>query len=130
VSLGRYSILVVGIVVVTLGVAWPLAIRRLDASARWAAAAGVTLAVLNTMAAHALVLWSAQRSTTTFLRAVLGGMVGRMALMLGAVAAGVLLLGLPRLPFAISLLSYFILFLIVEISILHRHTDAPLGAAR
>jgi putative effector of murein hydrolase LrgA (UPF0299 family) len=49
-------------------------------------------------------------------------MVGRMALMLGAVVAGVLLLGLPKLPLAASLLSYFVLFLVMELAILHRRT--------
>ncbi len=95
-SLGRYSILVLGVVVATLGLAWPLVLRRLDAPARWAVALGATIAVLNTMAAHALVRWSAGRSTRAFLRAVLGGMIARMALMLAALLAGVLLLGLPR----------------------------------
>ena len=55
-----------------------------------------------------------------------------MALMLAAVVAGVLLLGLPKLPLAVSLLSYFVLFLVMELSILHRRTErgAPGGAAR
>jgi len=42
--------------------------------------------------------------------------------------AGVLLLGLPKLPLAVSLLSYFVLFLVMELSILHRRTSAaPAG---
>ena len=69
--------------------------------------------------------WSAGRSTNAFLRAVLGGMVGRMVLMLAAVVAGVLALGLPRLPLAFSLLSYFVVFLVMELSILHRRTTTP-----
>ena len=35
---------------------------------------------------------------------------------------------LPRVPLAISLLSYFVLFLVMEISILHRRTS-PLPEA-
>jgi hypothetical protein len=129
-SLVRYSILVTGIAAATFAVAWAVALRRTDAPVRWAAAFGGLLAVANTLAAHALVLWSARRSTNAFLAAVLGGMVGRMALMLAAVVAGVLLLGLPKLPLAASLLSYFVLFLIVEISILHRQTNAAAGSGR
>ncbi len=102
-----------------------MALRRADPPTRWAAAFGGALAVANTLAAHALVLWSSRRSTNAFLGAVLGGMVGRMALVLAAVVAGVLLLGLPRLPLAFSLLSYFVLFLVMELTILHRRTTTP-----
>jgi hypothetical protein len=130
VSLGRYTILVFGVAFATLGLAWPFALRRLDAPARWAVALGALIAVLNTTAAHGLVRWSAGRSTTAFLRAVLGGMVARMALMLLAVLAGVLLLGLPRFPLAFSLLPYFVCFLTMELVILHRQTVASTGAAR
>ena len=74
--------------------------------------------------------WSAGRSTTAFLRAVLGGMLARMALMLAAVLAGLLALGLPRLPLAFSLLSYFALFLTMELTILHRQTSSEGSRAR
>jgi branched-subunit amino acid ABC-type transport system permease component len=77
--------------------------------------------MLNTLAAHALVLWSERRSTKVFLGAVLGGMAGRMALMLAAVVVGVLGLGLPRLPLVASLLGYFVLFLVLELTLQHRH---------
>jgi hypothetical protein len=127
---GRYSILVLGVVLATLGLAWPLALHRLDAPARWAVAFGVVIAVLNTTAAHALLRWSAGRSASVFLQAVLGGMLGRMALMLGAVLAGVLLLGLPRLPLAFSLLAYFVLFLCLELAMLQRLPTTAAGVAR
>ena len=121
-SLLRYSILVTGVAAATFALAWAVALRRVEAPVRGAAAFGAALAVANTVLAHALVLWSSRRSTNAFLGAVLGGMVGRMALMLGAVVAGVLLLGLPKVPLAVSLLSYFVLFLVMELSILHRRT--------
>ena len=127
-SLIRYSVLVLGIVVATFAVAWGVALRRADAPTRWAAGFGAALAVANTVTAHALVQWSSRRSTNAFLGAVLGGMVGRMALMLAAVVAGVLLLDLPKVPLAVSLLSYFVLFLAMELTILHRRTSgAPPG---
>jgi hypothetical protein len=129
-SLVRYTILVTAVAAVGLSLAWGVALRRTDAPVRQAAAFGAALAVANTVAAHAIVLWSERRSTNAFLAAVLGGMVGRMALMLAAVAAGVLLLGLPKLPLAFSLLSCFVLFLIMELSILHRRTSGAAGAAR
>jgi hypothetical protein len=130
VSLGRYSILVLGVVAVTLGLAWPLVLRRCDSSALQAVALGLTIALLNTLAAHGLVRWSAGRSTRAFLRAVLGGTVARVALMLAALLAGMLLLELPRVPLALSLLFYFVVFLTMELLITHRRTLAPTGAAR
>lgn len=129
-SVGRYSVLVLGVACVTLALAWPLALRRLDGLARAAVGFGASVAVLNTIAAHALVRWSAGRSTTAFLRAVLGGMIGRMALMLAAFVAGLLALGLPRVPLAVALLAYFVVFLVLELSILQRQTSTAEGAAR
>jgi hypothetical protein len=129
-SLVRYTILVLGIAAATFAVAWGLLLRRSDAPVRWAAACGCALAVANTLAAHALVLSSSRRSASVFLRLVLGGMVGRMALMLAAVLAVILLLGLPKVPLAVSLLSYFVLFLVLELSILHRSTRANVEAGR
>ena len=124
-SLLRYTILVLGVALAAFALAWGFALRRADGPTRWAAVFGGGLAVANTVAAHALVQWSSRRSTRTFLGAVLGGMVGRMALVLAAVVAGVLRLDLPRLPLAFSLLSCFVLFLVMEISILHRHPGPP-----
>ena len=129
-TLGKYALLVTGVAVSLLVLAWPLGLRRLDVASCWAAVYGTALAVLNTILAHFLVLWSARRTTNVFLGAVLGGMVGRMALLLLAVVAGIMLLGLPRLPLAVSLLSCFVLFLVMEITILHRHTPALPGAGR
>ncbi len=121
-SLVRYAILVTGIAAVTFGLAWVVALRRADVPTRGAAAYGAALALANTLVAHGLVRWSSRRSTNAFLGAVLGGMGGRMGLMLAAVVAGRLLLGLPSLPLAASLLSYFVVFLIMELTILHRST--------
>jgi hypothetical protein len=123
VSLSRYAILVLFTTAATLAAIGLVA--PADTSLRAAILFGAALATLNTLAAHALVAWSAARSTQAFFGAVLGGMVGRMAVMLAAVVAGVLLLGLPRLPLVISLLSYFSLFLVVELTLQHRHVRRP-----
>jgi hypothetical protein len=122
--------LVVGVALATFALAWAVALRRADGPTRWAAAFGATLAVANTVAAHAIVLWSSRRSTNAFLGAILGGMVGRMAAMLATVAAGVLGLGLPKVPLAVALLSYFVLFLVMELTILHRRTSLMAEAGR
>jgi len=119
VSLQRYSILVALVAAATL----PLVALVLPSGTqvRSAIAFGALLATLNTLAAHALVLWSERRSTKAFLGVVLGGMAGRMALMLAAVVVGVLGLDLPRLPLVASLLGYFMLFLVLELTLQHRH---------
>ena len=129
-SLGRYSILVFGVALATLALAWPLGLSGLDRPARAAVGFGVALALVNTIAAHALVRWSVGRSTTQFLRAVLGGMLGRMVVLMAALVAGILALGLPRLPFAVALLAYFVAFLAVELTLAHRQVGAASGLAR
>jgi hypothetical protein len=57
-------------------------------------------------------------------------MVGRMAVMLAAVVLAVLRLGLPSVPLAVSLLSYFVAFLVMEIAILHRQAGATLAGVK
>ena len=125
-SLGKYAILVLAAVTMLVAAVWPL--LPADPAGRSAVLAGAALAALNTILAYFLVLWSAGRSTNVFLGAVLGGMVGRMALMLAAVATGILFFELPKAPFAISLLAFFVLFLVVELTILHRRTSTPARA--
>jgi len=119
-SLGKYALLVIVVAASSLLLAWPVVLRRLDAPGRWAALYGSLLALANTILAHSIVLWSDRRSTNVFLGAVLGGMVGRMGLLLVAVLTGVFVLDLPKLPLAVALLGYFVLFLVMELAILHR----------
>lgn len=123
-TLGRYTLIVLGLVGGTLTLAWPFfKWGGLDARGRWAALCGAGLAALNAFLAYFLVLWSAKRSTNVFLGAVLGGMVGRMALLLAAVVVAVLVLDLPKVPLAVSLLSYFVALLALELAVVHRRTS-------
>lgn len=128
-SLKRYALIVLAIVSGSLLLLLPALSGLLDAGARMAALFGAFLAALNTLLAFFLVSWSEKRSTNVFLRAVLGGMVARMALLLAAVVLGVIYLGLPKVPLAISLLSYFVLFLVFELRVLHKRTT-PEAQAR
>lgn len=120
-SLKRYALIVLAIVSGSL-LLLPALSGVLDPDARMAALVGGVLAALNTLSAYFIVSWSEKRSTNVFLRAVLGGMVARMGLMLAAVVVAVLYLGLPKVPLAVSLLSYFVLFLVFELRILHKRT--------
>lgn len=94
----------------------------LDRPALAATLLGAALAAGNTLLAFLLVHWSERRSAKVFLGAVLGGMLGRMALLLSAVLAAVLVLDLPKVPLAVSLLSYFVLLLALELGVLHKRT--------
>jgi hypothetical protein len=125
VSFGRYA----GIVLGLTGGSCVLVVPLLSQPARAAAVLGGALAALNTLAAYGLALWSRPRSTKAFLVSVLGGMVGRMGLLLTAVVVALLVFGVPRLPFVISLLSYFVVFLVFELGVLHK-TTFPLEVAR
>jgi hypothetical protein len=122
-SLGRYTLIVLALVGSSLAVAWPALPASLDAQGRRAALLGSGIAAANTLLAYATTVWAERRSTKVFLGAVLGGMLGRMALMLLAVVLAVIGLGLPKVPLAVSLLGYFVVFLVIELSLLHRKTS-------
>lgn len=126
-NLARYARIVIGIAAGSLLLLWPILSGRLDESARTAVLAGGALAAINTLLAFFILSWSEKRSTNVFLGAVLGGMVGRMGLMLLAVVTGVLVFGLPKVPLAISLLSYFVLFLALELMVLQKKTTAAVS---
>jgi hypothetical protein len=129
-SFGRYAALVLGVVAVSQAVVGLLFRGRLERAALYGVLLGAALAAANTLAAYGLVLWAQRRSTNTFMGAVLGGMVGRMGLMLAAVVASVLGLGLPKVPLALSLLAYFVLFLVFEISVLQKQRPGAVEGAR
>lgn len=119
-SLGRYAGFVAAVVATSLALVWLGFGQRLSSAAMRGVVMGGALAAANTLAAYGLVRWAQGRSTNTFMGAVLGGMVGRMGLMLAAVVGAVLVLGVPKVPLALSLLSYFVFFLAFEIAVLQR----------
>ena len=96
-----------------------------DAPPAFAFGAGV--AGVNALASMGLLVWSRGRSHVAFMRALLGGIVGRMGVMLGAVALGLLAFDLSRVPLVIGLLAHFVVFLALELGIVH-HEWKPAGA--
>jgi hypothetical protein len=122
VSILRYSLVVCAVSVVTI--AGLFAILSLERMARLAVAAGALIAAVNAVVAHGLAVSSLRRSTSFFLGAILGGMVGRMAFMLAAAVVATAWAGLPATPFVISLLAYFSVFLVAELVVLHRMTTS------
>lgn len=119
-TLLRYVGLTAGLAAGTL--APVLLLAPLGAAERRAVAVGSAMAVLNTIAAYAAVLWSLKRPPQVFMGAVLGGTLVRMAALLGAVAAAVLALGLPAGALSAALLTYFAVFLALELAFVHRAT--------
>jgi len=117
---------VIGIVLLSC-LAVVLAGAALPVGAPGGFAFGSGIAGLNALASMGLLAWSRNRSPVAFMRALLGGMVGRLAVMLAAVVVGILALDLPRLPLVIGLLGHFVLFLVLELGIVHR-TWKPAGA--
>jgi hypothetical protein len=126
VSLARYSVVVMGASGVSVA-----ALRLAVGAEAWrAVAAAAGLAAVNAIAAFALVTWASGRSTVAFFRAILGGTLVRMALLLGGALTAVLALGFPRLPFLLSLAAYFVGFLALEMIVVHRLKPSVAGAPR
>ena len=125
-SFARYAQVVGAVAGISLVLLWPLA-DRLGAGG-WAAAAwGAALAVFNALVAYRLVLWSRGRPTVIFFRAILGGMLARMAALLVAVAVALRAAALPAAPFVVSLLGHFVVFLVLETAVVSR-TAVPTEA--
>jgi hypothetical protein len=57
-------------------------------------------------------------------------MVARLGVLIAAVVAAVLLLGLPKVPLALSLLAYFVSFLALELAVMPKRPLAPHAEAR
>jgi hypothetical protein len=123
VSLGRYALVVAALLGVGLAGLSLFPGAAANPGTRPAAAFGAGLAAVNTLLAYFSGVWSRTRSNRAFFLAILGGMLGRLLLLLSAVLIGVLVLGLPTLPLVISLLAYFVVFLVLELSLLHRLTS-------
>jgi hypothetical protein len=119
-TLLRYVGLTSGLVAATLTPVVLLA--PLNGAERHAVVVGAGMAGLNTIAAFAIALRSLSCSPRAFLGAILGGMLGRMALLLGGVVAAVSAFGLPAGALAAALLIYFGAFLALELAFVHRAT--------
>jgi hypothetical protein len=127
-TLSTYALRVTAMAGGSLALLWPLLHRTAEPGSPQAAAFGALLCALNSVGAYGLVTWAQGRSTNAFMTAVLGGMLGRMAAMLAAVTAGVLVLDLPQLPLVLSVLSYFTLFLVFELNVVNRTVRSQVAA--
>jgi hypothetical protein len=77
--------------------------------------AGVLMSIINVLAGYAAITYSFDRSYTTFLKMVLGGMGVRMAVMLGMLVVLIELFHFHAVALAISLLGCYSTFLVMEV---------------
>lgn len=87
---------------------------------RTAVAAGAALSTVNVMLGYWAIRYSFDRSHTTFLKAVLGGMGLRLLFMLGAFTAMITGFGLRPVPLTVSLLGFYAVFMVLEIVYIQR----------
>jgi hypothetical protein len=80
-----------------------------------AVVAGALLSTANVLAGYAAIEYSFNKSYTTFVKAVIGGMGLRMVVMLGALAALIVFGGLHPVALTSSLMGFYAVFLILEI---------------
>jgi hypothetical protein len=80
-----------------------------------AAAAGALLSTINVLLGYAAIEYAHDKSDTTFMKAVLGGMAVRMALMLGTLLICIKLIGLHAVALTVSLLILYVIYLVLEV---------------
>jgi hypothetical protein len=99
--------------------AYPLA-RFGSAEIVVAVAAGALVSTANVLIGYLAIEYSFERSYTTFLKAVIGGMGLRMLAMVLALLALIKIAGLHALALTISLLSFYFVFLVLEVFFIQR----------
>ena len=125
-SLTRYATMVLATVAVVFAAAVGLFGQGLGDGGRSAVLLAGLLAAANAVSSYFLATWaSARESNAVFMQAVLGGMFGRMVLMLAAVVVALVVLDLPKVPLVASLITHFVLFLVLEVAVLSRRAPRP-----
>jgi hypothetical protein len=107
------------LLVMALVAAYPL-LRYGTEAVIFAVLAGTALSTVNVLAGFLTIEYSFDRSYTTFLKAVLGGMGIRMALMLGALLVCILGFRLHTLAVTIGMMVPYSVFLVLEILFLQK----------
>ena len=82
--------------------------------------AGVTISLANVLAGYAAIEYAIDKSYTTFLKAVLGGMGVRMLAMLGVLLILIKIFQYQAVPLVVSLMGFYILFLVLEIMFMQK----------
>ena len=85
-----------------------------------AAATGAMLSTLNVLAGFLAIQLTFHRSYTTFLKAALGGMGIRMAVMLGMLLLLILVAHMHAVALTVSVIGYALVYLVLEIVFLQK----------
>jgi len=109
----------VALLIMALVAAYPL-LRYGTEPVMFAVLAGTALSTVNVLAGFLTIEYAFDRSYTTFLKAVLGGMGIRMALMLGALLVCILGFRLHTLAVTIGMMVPYSVFLVLEILFLQK----------
>jgi len=109
-------------VLAILVMAYPL-VRLGSTEVVLAVIAGGILSTANVLAGFLMIELTFEASYSTFLKAVLGGMGIRMVVLLGLMALGIAVLHLHTLAFAVSLLGFYLIYLVLEILHLQKKVD-------
>lgn len=88
-----------------------------------AVAAGAALGTVNVLLGYFAIMYSFDKSYTTFLKAVIGGMGARMLLLLGALTALIMVAHLHAVALTVSLLGFYMIYLILEILFIQRRVS-------
>jgi hypothetical protein len=105
---------VAALLIMALVAVYPM-LKYGTASVMFAVLAGTALSTVNVLAGFLTIEYAFERSYTTFLKAVLGGMGIRMALMLGALLVCILGFRLHTLAVTIGMMVPYSVFLVLEI---------------
>ncbi len=85
---------------------------------------GAALSTVNVLLGYLAVEYSFERSYTVFLRTVFGAMGLRLLLMLGAMIALIVLGNVHAVALTVSLLGFYVIYLVLEIVFLQRKVMA------
>jgi hypothetical protein len=110
-----------GVVALTAG--WPL-MRYASEDVIVAAVTGAVLSTVNVLAGFLAIHLTIHRSYTTFLKAVLGGMGIRMAVMLGLLLVLILVAHMHAVSLTVTLVGCSMIYLVLEIFALQKMMEA------
>jgi hypothetical protein len=111
----RFPLQVLGaLIVVALAGAYP-AVRYGSPEILIAASVGALLSTVNVLVGFLAIEYAFNKSYTTFLKTVLGGMGARMVLTLVALLLLIKVVGLHTVALTVSLLGFYLIFLILEV---------------
>ena len=107
------------LLVVVLLAAYPM-LRFASGPVIGGALIGAALSTLNVMLGYLAIEYAYEKSSTVFLRTVMGGMGLRLLFMLGSMTVLILLCRVHTAALTVSVLGFYVIFLVLEVLFLQR----------